>query len=166
MNAVDIIFKTKRKKVLKADEISWFINGYVSGEVPDHQMSAWLMAVCCNSLTDEETLMLTETMRDSGDKLVLDRINGVTVDKHSTGGIGDKTSLVIASVCAACGLKVPKMSGRGLGFTGGTIDKLESIPGFRVNISFDEYIDIINEHGAAIIAQSGELVPADKKMYA
>ena len=166
MNAVDIIFKTKRREVLDNDEIDWFINGYVKGEIPDYQVSAWLMAVCMNSLTDEETLALTRTMRDSGDTLDLSGINGITVDKHSTGGIGDKTSLIIAPICACCGLHVPKMSGRGLGFTGGTIDKLESIPGFKVDISFEEYEKIINKYGTAIIAQSGGLVPADKKLYA
>ncbi len=166
MNAVDIITKTKRKERLTKKEIDWLINGYVEGTIPDYQMSAWLMAVCFNPLSDTETLMLTEIMRDSGDKLDLSSIEGVTVDKHSTGGIGDKTSLIIAPICAVCGLKVPKMSGRGLGFTGGTIDKLESIDGFKVNVEFKDYVDIINKNGAAIIAQSGHLVPADKKLYA
>lgn len=166
MNICEIIFKTKRKQKLNEDEIKCMINGYVNDEIPDYQMSAWLMAVCFNSLTADETLILTEVMRDSGDILDLSSINGITVDKHSTGGIGDKTSLVIAPICAACGIYVPKMSGRGLGFTGGTIDKLESIPGFQVNIDFNKYIDIINKNGAAIIAQSGRLVPADKKLYA
>lgn len=166
MNIVDIIFRTKRKEKLSCEEIKWMIDSYVSGDIPDYQISSWLMAVCLNSLSEEETLCLTEAMRDSGDKLDLGEIKGVTVDKHSTGGIGDKTSLVIAPVCAACGIFVPKMSGRGLGFTGGTIDKLESIDGFRVNIDFDDYINIVNKNGAAIIAQSGHLVPADKKLYA
>ena len=166
MNAVDIITKTKRGGRLTKKEIQWLINGYVDGTVPDYQMSAWLMAVCFRPLGDRETLKLTETMRDSGDVLDLSGIEGVTVDKHSTGGIGDKTSLIIAPICAVCGLKVPKMSGRGLGFTGGTIDKLESIDGFKVNIDFKNYVDIINKNGAAIIAQSGHLVPADKKLYA
>ncbi|MGN0614354.1 MAG: thymidine phosphorylase [Porcipelethomonas sp.] len=166
MNMIDIIFKTKRKEKLAKEEIDWMIKGYVNEDIPDYQMSAWLMAVCLNSLSEEETFWLTEAMRDSGDKLDMSAVDGVTVDKHSTGGIGDKTSLVIAPVCAACGLHVPKMSGRGLGFTGGTIDKLESIDGFHVNVTFDEYINIINKNGAAIIAQSGDLVPADKKLYA
>lgn len=166
MNICEIIFKTKRKEKLNEDEIKCMINGYVNDEIPDYQMSAWLMAVCFNSLTTDETLILTETMRDSGDILDLSSIHGITVDKHSTGGVGDKTSLVIAPICASCGIYVPKMSGRGLGFTGGTIDKLESIPGFQVNIDFNKYIDIINKNGAAIIAQSGHLVPADKKLYA
>ncbi len=166
MNIVDIIVKTKRNERLNREEINWMIESYVNGEIADYQISAWLMAVCLNSLSEEETFYLTEAMRDSGDKLDLSGVNGVTVDKHSTGGIGDKTSLVIAPICAACGLHVPKMSGRGLGFTGGTIDKLESIEGFKVNIEFEDYIDIINKNGAAIIAQSGHLVPADKKLYA
>lgn len=166
MNIIDIIFKTKRNEKLEKNEINWLIENYVKGDIPDYQISAWLMAVCFNSLSDEETLWLTTAMRDSGDKLDLNGINGITVDKHSTGGIGDKTSLIIAPICAACGLYVPKMSGRGLGFTGGTIDKLESIDGFKVNIDFKDYINIINKNGAAIIAQSGHLVPADKKLYA
>lgn len=166
MNIVDIIVKTKRGKKLTRAEIDWMIESYVDEKIPDYQISAWLMAVCFNSLSEEETFYLTEAMRDSGDKLDLSGVDGVTVDKHSTGGIGDKTSLIIAPVCAACGLHVPKMSGRGLGFTGGTIDKLESIEGFKVNVEFSDYIDIINKNGAAIIAQSGHLVPADKKLYA
>lgn len=166
MNACDIIFKTRRKQPLTYDEMKWFIDGYVSGEIPDYQVSAWLMAVCFNSLTKEETKNLTLIMRDSGETADLSAVNAVTADKHSTGGIGDKTSLVIAPVCAACGLHVPKMSGRGLGFTGGTIDKLESIPGFNVSIDFEKYVENINRVGTAIISQSGNLVPADKKLYA
>lgn len=166
MNALDIISKTKRKQPLSFDEMKRFIDGYVSGEIPDHQASAWLMAVCLNSLTKEEIKNLTVIMRDSGEITDLSSVNGVTVDKHSTGGIGDKTSLVIAPVCAACGIHVPKMSGRGLGFTGGTIDKLESIPGFCVSFDLDRYIECINRTGTAIISQSGNLVPADKKLYA
>lgn len=166
MNVPMILFKTKRGEQLSESEISWLVENYTNGKIPDYQMSAWLMAVCLKSLTDKETFCLTEAMRVSGDTLDLSGINGITVDKHSTGGIGDKTSLIIAPICAACGIYVPKMSGRGLGFTGGTIDKLESIDGFEVNINFERYIDIINKNGAAIIAQSGHLVPADKKMYA
>ena len=166
MNACDIIFKTKRKQPLSAKEMKWLINGYVSGEVPDYQVSAWLMAVCLNGLSEEETKNLTLIMRDSGEKIDLSGIDGITVDKHSTGGIGDKTSLIIAPVCAACGIKVPKMSGRGLGFTGGTIDKLESIQGFNVDLERENYIYTVNRVGTAIIAQSGNLVPADKKLYA
>lgn len=166
MNAVDIIMKTKRSCELSEEEINYLVNGYAEGRIPDYQMSAWLMAVCLNSLTDREISCLTSAMKESGDVLDMSGVNGITVDKHSTGGIGDKTSLVIAPICAACGVHVPKMSGRGLGFTGGTIDKLESIKGFNVNIDFEKYVSIINRTGAAIIAQSGHLVPADKKMYA
>lgn len=166
MNACDIIFKTKRKQPLCTEEMKWLINGYVNGDVPDYQISAWLMAVCLNGLSEEETRNLTLIMRDSGEKINLCGIDGVTVDKHSTGGIGDKTSLIIAPICAACGIKIPKMSGRGLGFTGGTIDKLESIPGFHVDLDTKDYIEIVNRIGTAIIAQSGNLVPADKKLYA
>lgn len=166
MNVCDIINKTKHGQALSHDEIKWLIDSYVAGEIPDYQISAWLMAVYFNPLSVEETKNLTLIMRDSGDVADLSRVDGITVDKHSTGGIGDKTTLVIAPVCAACGIKVPKMSGRGLGFTGGTIDKLESIPGFNVTIDFDRYVEIINTVGTAVISQSGNLVPADKKLYA
>ena len=166
MNAVDIINKTKRKLRLSDDEIKYLVNGYTSGEIPDYQMSAWLMAVCLNGLTEEETFLLTMAMRDSGDILDLSRIENITVDKHSTGGVGDKTSMIIGPAAAACGVAVPKMSGRGLGHTGGTIDKLESISGYRVDVDFDDFADIVNETGFSIISQSGSLCPADKKIYA
>lgn len=166
MNACDIILKTQRHQPLSFDEMKWFIDGYVNGDIPDYQVSAWLMAVYFSPLSTEETKNLTFIMRDSGETADLSPVGAVTVDKHSTGGIGDKTSLVIAPVCAACGIHVPKMSGRGLGFTGGTIDKLESIPGFNVNISFENYVENVKNVGTAIIAQSGNLVPADKKLYA
>lgn len=166
MNCCDIINKTKYKEPLSNDEIKWLVNEFTNENLPDYQMSAWLMAVCLNSLTDEETLALTLTMRDSGDVLDLSCIDGITVDKHSTGGVGDKTSLIIGPVAAACGVYVPKMSGRGLGHTGGTIDKLESITGYRTDIPFNEFISIVNKTGFSIVSQSGELCPADKKMYA
>lgn len=166
MNAVDIINKTKRKLRLSDDEIKYLVNGYTLGEIPDYQMSAWLMAVCLNGLTEEETFLLTMAMRDSGDILDLSRIENITVDKHSTGGVGDKTSMIIGPAAAACGVAVPKMSGRGLGHTGGTIDKLESISGYRVDVDFDDFADIVNETGFSIISQSGSLCPADKKIYA
>lgn len=165
MNAVDIINKTKKNISLTEEEIKYLVNGYVSGEIPDYQMSAWLMAVCLNGLTDEETVSLTLAMRDSGDILDLSCIKKTTVDKHSTGGVGDKTSLIIGPAAAACGIAVPKMSGRGLGHTGGTIDKLESIEGFRVELPFSEFTDIVNKTGFSIISQSGKLCPADKKIY-
>ncbi len=126
-----LFFKTKRKEKLNEDEIKCMINGYVNDEIPDYQMSAWLMAVCFNSLTTDETLILTETMRDSGDILDLSSIHGITVDKHSTGGVGDKTSLVIAPICASCGIYVPKMSGRGLGFTGVLLISWKVFRGFK-----------------------------------
>ncbi len=165
MNAVDIINKTKKKVPLTDEEIKYLVNGYTSGEIPDHQMSAWLMAVCLNGLTEEETVSLTLAMRDSGDILDLSCIGKITVDKHSTGGVGDKTSLIIGPAAAACGVAVPKMSGRGLGHTGGTIDKLESIDGFRVELPFAEFAGIVNKTGFSIISQSGKLCPADKKIY-
>ncbi|MDE6035544.1 MAG: thymidine phosphorylase [Ruminococcus sp.] len=165
MNIIDIINKTKNKKELSENEIRWIVGNYTAGNLPDYQMSAWLMAVCLNGLTERETLSLTLAMRDSGDILDLSGINGVTVDKHSTGGVGDKTSLIIAPVASVCGVYVPKMSGRGLGHTGGTIDKLESISGYRTEIPFSEFVDIVNRTGFSIISQSGKLCPADKKIY-
>lgn len=164
MNAIDIINKTKRKALLTEDEIKWLVNAYTSGNIPDHQMSAWLMAVCLNGLTDVETLWLTYAMRDSGDILKLDI--GMCADKHSTGGVGDKTTLIIGPVAAACGVCVAKMSGRGLGHTGGTIDKLESIPGFRAELTTAEFTDILKKNKFAVTSQSSDLCPADKKIYA
>lgn len=166
MNIIDIISKTKKSQQLSEQEIRWLVENYTNGSIPDYQMSAWLMAVCLNGLTDKETVYLTLAMRDSGDILDLSCIEKITVDKHSTGGVGDKTSLVIGPIAAACGVAVPKMSGRGLGHTGGTIDKLESIRGFRTELHFEKFAEIVNKTGFSIISQSGELCPADKKMYA
>lgn len=166
MNIVDIINKTKRKQPLSSEEIQWLVNGYTSGKIPDYQMSAWLMAVCLNGLTEPETLALTKAMLNTGDTLDLSCISGITADKHSTGGVGDKTSLIIGPTAAACGLNVPKMSGRGLGHTGGTIDKLESISGYRTDLPFGEFTEIVKKTGFSIISQSGNLCPADKKIYA
>jgi len=166
MNIIDIISKTKHKIRLEKNEIQFLIEGYTGGQIPDYQMSAWLMSVCLNSLSDEETTELTLAMRDSGQILDLSRINGITVDKHSTGGVGDKTSLIIAPAAASCGVYVPKMSGRGLGHTGGTIDKLESIEGYRTEMPLDEFISIVNKTGFSIISQNENLCPADKKIYA
>ncbi len=164
MNAIDIINKTKKSVSLTDEEIKWLVRGFTDGEIPDYQMSAWLMAVCLNGLTEDEVLSLTYAMRDSGDilKLNLD----MSADKHSTGGVGDKTSLIIGPIAAACGVCVAKMSGRGLGHTGGTIDKLESISGFKTELSLDEFETILNQTGFSIISQSGNLCPADKKIYA
>lgn len=166
MNIIDIINKTKRGQELTDEEIIWLVNSYTNGEIPDYQMSAWLMAVCLNGLTENETVTLTTAMRDTGDVLDLSCIGGVTADKHSTGGVGDKTSLIIGPAAAACGVYIPKMSGRGLGHTGGTIDKLESIKGYRTEIPFEQFAWIVKKTGFSIISQSGNLCPADKKIYA
>lgn len=165
MNPIDIINKTKKAIPLTDDEINYLVNGYTSGEIPDYQMSAWLMAVCMNGLTDNETLSLTLAMRDTGITLSFD-LDCITADKHSTGGVGDKTTLIIAPVVASCGVAMPKMSGRGLGHTGGTIDKLESIDGYRTEIPFSKFIDIVKSTGFSVISQSDKLCPADKKIYA
>lgn len=164
MNIIDVINKTKRSVPLTQEEISYLVTDYTNGKIPDYQMSAWLMAVCLNGLTDEETFALTMAMRDSGKVLHLDI--PLTVDKHSTGGVGDKTSLVIGSIVAACGVCAAKMSGRGLGHTGGTIDKLESINGFRTDLPLEEFQSVLKQTGFSIISQSDELCPADKKIYA
>ena len=166
MQTYDLIQKTRRKEPLTEAEICFLVDGFTKGVIPDYMMSAWMMAVCCQGLTTEETSALTLAMRDSGDCLDLSTVGGVTVDKHSTGGIGDKTTLLVAPIVAACGGYVPKMSGKGLGFTGGTIDKLESIPGFSVTLSEQEFLKQTREIGCAVISQSGNLTPADKKMYA
>lgn len=164
MNIIDIINKTKKSQELSEEEIQWLVSGYTKGDIPDYQMSAWLMAVCLNGLSDEETFALTAAMRDSGDVLHLNI--PLTADKHSTGGVGDKTSLIIGPIVAACGVCVAKMSGRGLGHTGGTIDKLESIKGFRTDLHLEEFEYILKKTGFSIISQTGELCPADKKIYA
>lgn len=164
MNIIDVINKTKRSVPLTQEEIFYLVTDYTNGKIPDYQMSAWLMAVCLNGLTDEETFALTMAMRDSGKVLHLDI--PLTVDKHSTGGVGDKTSLVIGPIVAACGVCAAKMSGRGLGHTGGTIDKLESINGFRTDLPLEEFQSVLKQTGFSIISQSDELCPADKKIYA
>ncbi len=163
MNAVDIINKTKNSVQLTEKEIKWLVNSYTEGNVPDYQMSAWLMAVCLNGLTEQETLILTYAMRDSGDILKLDL--PLTADKHSTGGVGDKTTLIIGPAVAACGVCMAKMSGMGLGHTGGTIDKLESIKGFRTDLSISEFEDVLRKTGFSVISQSEHLCPADGKIY-
>lgn len=163
MNIIDIINKTKKAQELNEEEISWLVRGYTDGEIPDYQMSAWLMAVCLNGLTDRETFALTAALRDSGEILSLNI--PFTADKHSTGGVGDKTSLIIGPIVAACGVCVAKMSGRGLGHTGGTIDKLESIEGYRTELSTQEFEEILGKTGFSIISQTGRLCPADKKIY-
>ena len=165
MRVYDIIEKKKQGERLTKEEINFLIKGYVKGEIPDYQMAALLMTVYFKGMDREETYNLTNAMVNSGDTVDLSRIKGIKVDKHSTGGVGDKTSLVLLPLMASFDLKVSKMSGRGLGHTGGTIDKLESIEGFNVNLSREKMFDIVNDVGYAIAGQSGNLVPADKKLY-
>lgn len=165
-NMLNIINKKRLGQILTKEEINYVVEKYVSGEIPDYQMSALLMAICINDMTDEETFNLTDAMINSGETLDLSGIQGSIVDKHSTGGVGDKTTLILAPIVASCGVNVCKMSGRGLGHTGGTIDKLESINGFNVNLSIEDAIKEVNKVGAVIVSQTGNLVPADKKIYA
>ena len=166
MRMLDIIIKKRENKELTPEEIRFFVNGYVDGTIPDYQASAFTMAVVFNGMTKKEIGVLTDAMLHSGDVIDLSSIKGVKVDKHSTGGVGDKTSLALGPMVAACGAKLAKMSGRGLGHTGGTLDKLESIPGVSIAISRDNFIKQVNNYGLAIIGQTGDLVPADKKLYA
>ncbi|MBQ3972415.1 MAG: pyrimidine-nucleoside phosphorylase [Selenomonadaceae bacterium] len=166
MRMYDLIMKKRNGGVLTDLEIEEMITGYVKGEVADYQMSAMLMAIWFNGMTDHETTQLTLVMARSGDMIDLSAIEGKKVDKHSTGGVGDKTTLIVGPIVAACGGKVAKMSGRGLGHTGGTVDKLESIPGFRTVLDRKEFFDTVNKCGISLIGQSGNLAPADKKLYA
>jgi len=166
MRMIDIINKKRLGEALSDNEIKYFINGYTKGEIPDYQVSALLMAIMFRSMDETETAVLTYYMAHSGEMLDLSCVNGFKVDKHSTGGIGDKTSLICVPVAAACGVIVPKMSGRGLGFTGGTIDKLESIPGMNVALSKKQFIEAIEKIGLCITGQTGNLAPADKLLYA
>ncbi len=166
MNILDIIEKKKNKSELTKEEISFFINGFTDGTIPDYQMSALLMAILLNGMTDKETFEMTDAMLHSGDVVDMSALGGIVVDKHSTGGIGDSTTLALAPILACCGVFVAKMSGRGLGFTGGTIDKLESIPGFDTALSEEEFFDAVKRVGCAVIGQTANLAPADKKIYA
>lgn len=166
MRMYDIIRKKRDGGELTAQEIKFFIDGYVKGEIPDYQASALLMAIFFNGMNFQETADLTFAVRDSGQRLDFSAIKGVRVDKHSTGGVGDKTSLVVAPLVASLGVKVAKMSGRGLGHTGGTIDKLEAIPGFRTDLSEEEFLNNVNQIGVCIVGQNKDLAPADKKLYA
>lgn len=166
MRMYDIIHKKRNGGELSEQEIKFFVNGYTDGSIPDYQASALCMAIYFRGMSADETAALTLAMADSGDRIDLSGIDGFTVDKHSTGGVGDKTSLIVAPIVAANGGKVAKMSGRGLGHTGGTVDKLESIPGFRTSLTPDEFIKQVNDIGLCIVGQTGELAPADKKLYA
>lgn len=166
MRMYDIIMKKRNGGRLSSEEIQFFIAGYTQGEIPDYQVSALMMAIYFQGMDEEETLALTMAMAHSGDMLDLSSIMGTKVDKHSTGGVGDKTSLALVPMVAACGISVAKMSGRGLGHTGGTIDKLESFPGFTTGISREHFIRQVNEIGISIMGQTADLAPADKKLYA
>lgn len=166
MNMVDIILKKREGEKLSAEEIKHFINGYTKGDIPDYQASALLMAIYFQGMDKEETYQLTKAMKESGDVVDLSAISGIKVDKHSTGGVGDKTTLVVGPLAAACGVPVAKMSGRGLGFTGGTVDKMESIPGFRTTLEEEEFMELVNRVGLSVIGQTAHIAPADKKLYA
>ncbi len=166
MRIYDIIEKKRDGQKLTKEEIDFFVREYTNDNIEDYQASALLMAIFINEMDDEETVNLTESMAQSGDMLDLSAIDGITADKHSTGGVGDKTSLVVAPICASLGIKMAKMSGRGLGHTGGTIDKLESIDGFNVTLDTNAFFKQVNEIGVSIIGQTGNLAPADKKIYA
>lgn len=166
MRAVDIIIKKRDKGELTSQEIEFFIQGFTDGEIPDYQASAFAMAIMLNGMTSQETTDLTLAMANSGEILDLSKVVDLAVDKHSSGGVGDKTSIAVMPMVAACGLSVGKMSGRGLGFSGGTLDKLESIPGYRVNLSTDEFKKQLKEKGIVLTGQSLDLAPADGKMYA
>src|SRR6266581_4218662 len=165
MRTVDLIKRKRDGEELSPDEIEFLVDGYTRGEIPDYQMSSFLMAVFYSGMTDREVSRLTECMIGSGETLDLSSIPGVKVDKHSTGGVGDKTSLIVAPLAAAAGVIVPMISGRGLGHTGGTLDKLESIPGFRTDLTLDQFRAQLAELGLCFIGQSEEVTPADGKLY-
>ena len=162
MRMYDLIMKKRNGKILSEQEIRYFVNGYTKGDIPDYQVSALMMAIYFQGMNDEETVMLTEAMAASGDQMDLSCFGDLSVDKHSTGGVGDKTSLALTPMVAACGIPIAKMSGRGLGHTGGTIDKLESFPGFSTALSTDAFISQVNSIGIAIMGQTADLVEGVK----
>lgn len=166
MRMYDLIHKKRDGEELSREELHFIVEGYTKGEIPDYQMSALLMAIYFNSMTEEETAIFTDEVAHSGDMVDLSAIEGIKVDKHSTGGVGDKTTLIIAPIVASYGVKVAKMSGRGLGHTGGTVDKMESIPNMKTSLETEDFIKQVNDIGLAVIGQSGNLAPADKKLYA
>lgn len=166
MRVVDLIIKKRNGLTLTKEEIEYIISGYVNGQIPDYQISALMMAIYFNPLNDEEKSILTTAMLKSGEEIDLSLIEGVKVDKHSTGGVGDKTSLVVGPIASAAGIKIAKMSGRGLGHTGGTLDKMESIPGFKIEVDKEDFLKQVNNIGLAIIGQTANITPADKKLYA
>ncbi|GKU82068.1 pyrimidine-nucleoside phosphorylase [Niallia sp. NCCP-28] len=166
MRMVDLIEKKRNGQILNKEEIDFIITAYTNGDLPDYQMSAFAMAIYFQGMTQKERVHLTEAMVNSGDQIDLSKIEGIKVDKHSTGGVGDTTTLVLGPLVASLGVAVAKMSGRGLGHTGGTIDKLEAVPGFHVEITNEEFIRLVNTNKIAVIGQSGDLTPADKKLYA
>lgn len=166
MRMVDLIVKKQNNEELSENEIKWMIDQYTKDEIPDYQMSAFAMTLYFNGLSNEELSIFTMAMVDSGDQIDLSEIEGIKVDKHSTGGVGDTTTLILAPLVAAAGVPVPKMSGRGLGHTGGTVDKLEAIPGFDIELAQEKFIELVNKNKVAVVGQSGNMTPADKKMYA
>ncbi|MGM0609236.1 MAG: pyrimidine-nucleoside phosphorylase [Candidatus Muiribacteriota bacterium] len=166
MKMYDIIMKKRNGFKNTNEEINYVIKNYTEGKIPDYQISAWLMAIFFKEMSDEESSRLTMEMANSGDVMDLSPVKGAKIDKHSSGGVGDKTTLILGPMVASCGVKVAKMSGRGLGHTGGTLDKLEAIPGFKINVSTSEFFNIVNNCGLAVVGQTGNLAPADKKLYA
>lgn len=166
MKMYDIIYRKREGGKLTKEEIDYFVKGYTDGSIPDYQAAALLMAIHFQGMDREETYALTRAMRDSGDQVDLSGIQGIKVDKHSTGGVGDKTTFIVGPLAAACGVPIAKMSGRGLGFTGGTVDKMESVPGLKTTVSAADFIRLVNSEGIAVIGQTSHIAPADKKIYA